>query len=141
MKQKWYHYTMWEDFQNGMYDEVKEGRKERVLTAVKLLTDLPALYEQMTRVSNEWKYATEQNFTNVNINHQAFLGQSACNIYGGVKEDETREAWGMLTNEQRYAANGIADRVYNEWVKRYERETNQTYQLTFDDLWRCESGT
>ena len=111
MKQKFYHYTMWEDFQNRMYDEVKEGRQDRVKQAVYLLSNTSLLYEQMTRVTKEWKYATEQNLTNASINHQAFLGQTACNIWQGIKEDETREAWGILTCEQRYKANKVADRV------------------------------
>lgn len=135
MKQVFYHYTMWEDFQNRMYDEVKEGRQARVKQAAAILSDLDLLYEQMTRVTREWKCATEQNFTNNSINHQAFLGQTACNIYAGIKEDETREAWGMLTNEQRYKANKVADRVFLEWRRRYERDNEPYYQITlFDEV-------
>lgn len=132
MKQKFYHYTKWEDFQNRMYDEVKDGREERVQKAVCLLSDTSELYKQMTRVTKEWKFATEQNLTNNSINHQAFLGQTACNIWGDIKEDETREAWGRLTSEQRYKANKVADRVYNEWKYQYERENELSYQLS---LW------
>lgn len=133
MIQKYYHYTVWEDFQNGMYDEVKEGRNERVKQAVELLSNTDLLYEQMTRVTKEWKFATEQNLTNKSINHQAFLGQTACNIWKGIKEDETREAWGLLTCEQRYKANKIADKVFDEWSANYERETEGHYQLSFSD--------
>ena len=39
-----------------------------------------------------------------------------------------------LTCEQRYKANKMADKVYEEWVKKYERESNENYQLTFDDI-------
>lgn len=134
MKQKFYHYTMWEDFQNRMYDEAKDGREERVQKAVELLSDLPLLYEQMSRVTKEWKFATEQNLTNKSINHQAFLGQTACNIWAGIKEDETREAWGRLTCEQRYKANKIADRVFDEWQFKYERENESCYQMSLLDL-------
>lgn len=133
MKQKFYPYTMWEDFQHGMYDEVKEGRKERVQKAVYLLSEPELLFKYMTRVANEWKYATEQTFTNQSINHQAFLGQTACNLYAGIKEDETREAWGLLSNDQRYEANKVADRVHDAWIKKYERQEGD-YQMTFDDL-------
>lgn len=131
MKQRYYHYTAWEDFKHGMYDEEKENRPERVQKAVELLTDLESLYEQMTRVTIEWKYATEQNLTNANINHQAFLGQTACSIWAGVHEDETREAWGVLTCEQRYKANRVADRVFKEWQARFEKENETQYQLSF----------
>ena len=131
MKQRYYHYTTWEDFKHGMYDEDKENRHERVQKAVELLTDLENLYEQMTRVTIQWKYATEQNLTNANINHQAFLGQTACSIWAGVHEDETREAWGVLTCEQRYKANRVADRVFKEWQARFEKENETQYQLSF----------
>lgn len=134
MKQKFYHYTMWEDFQNRMYDEVKEGRQDRVKQAVYLLSNTSLLYEQMTRVTQEWKYATEQNLTNASINHQAFLGQTACNIWQGIKEDETREAWGILTCEQRYRANKVADRVFEEWKAQYERKYESSYQMSLSDL-------
>lgn len=139
MKQAYHHYTKWEDYQNRMYDEVKEGRPERVKQAVKLLTDLPELYKQMQRVTKEWTIATEQNLTNSSINYQAFLGQTACNIWKGIKEDETREAWGQLTCMQRYEANRVADRVYNEWREQYEREHGENRQLTLAEWWGlCE---
>lgn len=134
MQQVFYHYTKWEDFQHGMYDEVKDGRSERVQKAVFLLTNTDLLREYMTRVAKEWKCATEQTFTNPSINHQAFLGQTACNLYGGIKEDETREAWGLLTTEQRYKANAVADIVHEEWIKNYERENGGSYQMTFEDI-------
>ena len=139
MKQAYHHYTKWKDYQNRMYDEVKEGRPERVKQAVKLLTDLPELYKQMQRVTKEWTIATEQNLTNSSINYQAFLGQTACNIWKGIKEDETREAWGQLTCMQRYEANRVADRVYNEWREQYEREHGENKQLTLAEWWgMCE---
>lgn len=133
MKQVFYHYTLWEGFKNGMYDEIKEGRSDRVQLAVDLLSNLDLLYEQMTRVTVEWPIATAQNLTSP-MNHQAFLGQTACNIWRGVKEDETREAWGRLTQEQRYKANRVADRVYSEWQHRYEKETGDSYQISLFDM-------
>lgn len=125
MKQKFYHYTQWEDFQNGMYDELKEGREERVKQAVFLLCDTELLYIMMRNVTKLWKHATEQNLTNASINHQAFLGQTACNLYAGIKEDETREAWGRLDNDQRTAANKVADRVFREWAEEYAGHPKQ----------------
>lgn len=128
MKPVYHHYTKWEDFQNGMYNEEKEGRRERVLKAKQLLQDTDNLYIQMKKVATDWKYACEQTFTQ-NFNHQAFLGQCACNIWADIKEDETREAWGMLTNEERYKANKVADRVYDEWIIEYEKSQDR-YQTS-----------
>jgi len=120
MKRVWHHYEKWEDFQNGMYNEDKEGRQERVAKAIELLTNEDLCYEYMRRVTKEWRYATEQQLTNSRANPQSFLGQTACSLYAGVHEDETREAWGRLNNEQRYVANSIADRVAKEWKEEYE---------------------
>ena len=132
MKQVFYHYTLWEDFKNGMYDEIKEGRTTRIEQAIYLLSNTELLYKYMKKVTVEWKYATEQNLTNMSMNHQAFLGQTACNIYAGIKEDETREAWGYLTNKQRYEANKIADLVDYEWKREYLKN-QPNYQISMFD--------
>lgn len=120
MKQIYHHYTLWEDYKHGMYNEDKNNRKKRVEQAVLLLSSPELCYQQMKRVTNEWIHASEQVLSDKSINHQAFLGQSACSIWKNIHEDETREAWGMLTNEQRIRANRIADRVDEEFQKAYE---------------------
>ena len=125
MKQVWYHYTKWEDFQSGMYNEEKKGREERIQLAVQLLSNTDELYKAMTRVVKEWKIATEQTMTNQSINHQAWLGQCACAIAKGVREDETRESWGRLTPAQRSKANKVADIVESEWLEEYLQEQKE----------------
>lgn len=134
MKQVFYHYTKWEDFQNGMYDEEKEGRQDRVQMAVAILSNTKLLYECMKRVTVEWKFATEQNLTNPIINHQAFLGQAACNIHAGIKEDETREAWGYLTELERKKANMVADIVDAEWKRKYMKGKEGYQYSIFDEV-------
>lgn len=128
MKAVYHHYTTWEDFQHGMYDEEKEGRKDRVLQAVSILTNRNLLYTCMKRVTEEWTHATEQNLSNDMYGHRSFLGQAACSIYAGIHEDETREAWGLLTEEQRYIANRIADQVYHQWKDNYLKEIDHCHQ-------------
>ena len=93
MIKKYYPYTEWEDYKNGMYDEIKEGRKQRIQLAIMCLGNFLNCYNSMKRVTSEWIIATEQNLTNEQYNRRAWLGQTACNIEYGVKEDETREAW------------------------------------------------
>lgn len=133
MKAIYHHYETWEDFKNGMYEESKEGRKARVATAVAILTNTELLYQCMKRVTLEWTHATEQNLSNEMYGHRAFLGQSACSIYAGVHEDETREAWGIMTNDQRCAANRVADRVYEEWKREYMKTHRNAYQMGLFD--------
>lgn len=127
MKPIYHHYTKWEDFQNGMYDEEKEGRKDRVQKAIEILSSAKLCREAMQMVTSHWRHACEQNLSNDIYGHRAFLGQSACCIYAGVHEDETRQAWGLLTDEQRKQANRIADIVYREWIEAHEQ--NQQMSL------------
>lgn len=126
MKPIYHHYTKWEDFQNGMYNEEKEGRKNRVQKAIQILSDKDLCYKAMRMVSERWKFACEQNLSNDMYGHRSFLGQAACNIYAGVHEDETRQAWGALTDDQRREANKIADLVYAEWKLGYEVSPQMT---------------
>lgn len=133
MKQIFYHYTLREDFQNGMYNEIKDGRNDRVLEATKILSNCDLLYACMKRVTEEWKIATESELTNPSVNHQAFLGQAACNIYAGIHEDETRQAWGILTNEQRIEANKTADIVEQEWIAEYTKD-KEGYQYSIFEV-------
>ena len=120
MKPIYHHYETWEDFQNGMYNEDKNGREERVEKAKEILSDTELLYRCMKRVTSEWVKASEQNLSNGIYSHQSFLGQCACAIYCNIHEDETRQAWGLLTDEQRKRANRVADIVYEEWLKDHQ---------------------
>lgn len=121
MIQKFHHYTEWEDYQSGMYDELKEGRNQRIQMAIILLSNCMNLHHFMKEVTVRWKMSTEQTFTNTSFNRKAWLGQAACHLFAGVKEDETRAAWGFLTDEQRIKANATADKIIKEWVKTYEK--------------------
>jgi hypothetical protein len=131
MKQVFHPYQQWEGFKSGMYEPCKLGRADRVMTAKQLLTNLEALKLEMTRVTIEWPIETEHVLTDASISHRAWLGQSACNIYADVKEDETREAWGYLTEKQRREANRVADAVDDLWRKQY---SGGNRQMTFLDL-------
>lgn len=72
MKQVYYHYTEWEDFKAGMYNEDKINREERIQSALELLIFPETLKTFMKEVVKKFPKATEQNFTNKSINHQAF---------------------------------------------------------------------
>lgn len=138
MKQIFHPYDVWEGYLNGMYDQCKEGREDRVKVAVWLLGNTEELRASMERVTDEWVKESEHVLSDLSINHRAWLGQSACNIYGGVKEDETREAWSRLTERQRKEANAVADSVDKRWRDRHEHG-NGSWQLSFTDVaeeWR-----
>lgn len=125
----WHHFEKWEDYHHGMYDEDREGRPGRVLRAAEILGDPTVCEKAMRRVVAEWPIASEYNLSNAESNRRAWLGQAACSIYGDVHEDETREAWGLLSNEQRVRANKIATVVIKEWL--YEHDETAQLQIQF----------
>lgn len=132
MERIFHHYSKWEDFHAGMYDESKDGRAERVAAAAWILGTPNICREAMEKVVAEWKIATEYNLSNAGINRKAWLGQAACSCYGGIHEDETREAWGIMTPEQRTEANRIAAQIINKWLSTAEAEAAQQFSM-FND--------
>lgn len=130
MRQVFHPYQEWEGYRNGMYEPSKLGRANRVMTAKQLLANPKKLRREMERVTLEWPIETEQVLSDPSISHRAWLGQSACNIYADVKEDETREAWGYLSEKQRREANKVADIVDRLWRERHDSKS----QMTFLDL-------
>lgn len=116
MKRIFHHYSKWEDYHAGMYDESKDGRKERVLRAAHILGTPNICREAMEMVVSKWVVSTEYNLSNAEINRKAWLGQAACSCYAGIHEDETREAWGLMTEQQRVQANKIAAEIIKRWI-------------------------
>ena len=133
MQRIYHHYELWEDYHAGMYIENKNGRTERVHKAVKILGTPNICRQAMQKVINEWKISTEYNLSNAEVNRKAWLGQAACCCYAGIHEDETREAWGIMTELQRVEANKIAAELINAWVT--ERETKESPQIDMFNDW------
>ena len=132
MERIFYHYNKWEDFHAGMYDECKDGRSERVIKAAEILGTPAICRKAMEKVVAEWKIATEYNFSNAEINRKAWLGQAACCCFAGIHEDETREAWGIMTEAQRIEANNIASDIIKKWIGERERKENPQISM-FND--------
>lgn len=133
MQRIFYHYSLWEDYHAGMYDESRDGRAERVQEAARILGTPEICREAMEKVIAEWEKATEYNLSNAEINRKAWLGQAACCCYAGIHEDETREAWGIMTEAQRIEANRIAAEIIKRWVSTRERE--ESPQLSMFNDW------
>lgn len=130
MKTDWRPYTEWEDWQAGMYRDVSADMRDGlVAAAAALLADPNRLASAMRSVSVEWRFAAEANL-HESPNNRAWLGQAACCYAASVPEDLTRAAWGLLNDEQRRTANGVADRVIDEW--RYRTRRNPQREFVFD---------
>lgn len=132
MQRVFHHYSLWEDYHAGMYAENKDGRSERVQEAAKILGTPDICCKAMEKVVAEWKIATEYNLSNLEINRKAWLGQAACCCYAGIHEDETREAWGIMTEAQRVEANRIAAVIIRKWQSKREREEDPQIDI-FND--------
>lgn len=130
MKADWRPYTEWEDWQAGMYRDSGAGDRESLVAAAAgLLADQNRLASAMRGVTVEWRFAAEANLHEP-PNNRAWLGQAACCYAAGVPEELTRAAWGLLTDDQRHAANRVADRVIEEW--RYRTRRNPQMEFTFN---------
>lgn len=133
MERIFHHYSLWEDFHAGMYDESRDGRAERVAEAAKILGTPDICRKAMEKVVSEWTISTEYNLSNAGINRKAWLGQAACSCWAGIHEDETREAWGIMTQQQRIRANQIAAEIIKEWLRKME--TEETQQMLICNDW------
>ena len=122
MKQIYFSYDKWEDYNAGMYYDDLDNITidEAINLSYNLLVDLDELKIYMLKVTRVWINSTLHNLTNSSMNHQAWLGQSACMLKNNVPERYTRMAWRELTEEQKYKANKVADRVKFEWVISYD---------------------
>ena len=132
MERIYHHYELWEDYKNGMYNECKQGRAERVIEAARILGTPEICMEAMKKVVSEWKISTEYNLSNVGVNRKAWLGQAACSCYANIHEDETREAWGIMTEEQRVMANKIAQTIISQWQREHEKDKDPQVSMFGD---------
>lgn len=125
MKQIFEHYTKWEDFQAGMYqtDNIKD-KDQKVIDAIKLLSDSNAFYNALKQILITWKIASDVNMTNKQQNRRAWLGAAACMFVCNTPECLTRIAWGLLNKEVQDKANAVAEKIILEY------ENNNTNEKT-----------
>jgi len=119
-----YHdYRRWEDFKNGMWRKVSKEESDKLLpVAVKFTGDHFEYGRAMLRVIKEWHFSCEHNLTDPSTNKQAWIGHAACSIEMNLPEVVVRQAWKLLTNEQRYLANQQADIAINKWMHDYKNK-------------------
>lgn len=115
-------YEVWEDFREGMYKKTCFMDEAKMIADCEVTLSCPQwLEESMRFVAHAWKKAAEHNLSNTARNRQAWLGQAACCFSHGAPEYLTKIAWNNLTDEQRFAANGVADAVIADWEAKWLR--------------------
>lgn len=117
MKRVYIPYTEWEDWENGMWNQTApEGMIQKAIE----FTGNAELYGSwMERVVNEWPRTMLNSLTNPSVNKRAFVGHCAVCLAIGCPEYITRLAWKQLNQEQRDAADEMAEKIISAWFKRY----------------------
>lgn len=106
MKQKFYNYLLWEEYQNGMWRKVNKAQENEYLKkAIKFTGDHILYGIWMLKVVASWPISCEQNLTNPDINHKAWIGHAACCLSFQCPEYIVRMAWHHLSKKQQDLAN------------------------------------
>lgn len=118
LKRIWLPIDTWEEIGFNMWGEVASRRLH--LQRAVIFTGNHRLYGRyMQRVTVEWPNSCINALTDYNLNRKAWIGHAACALALRCPENITRQAWGLLTNEQRILANRKADRAIQSWEVRY----------------------
>lgn len=123
MKRVYHPYWKWEDYKNGLYNNIEDAFTEQETEflanlAKELLCDSEAFNFVASKVISEWKFAAEENLTNDSRNRQAWIGQASCCYALFVPEFITKYGWHLMTPEQQTEANRVADSVIAKWESR-----------------------
>ena len=120
LKRIWLPIDTWEEIGFNMWGEVANRRL--FLQRAEIFTGNHRLYGRyMQRVTVEWSNSCINALTDYNLNRKAWIGHAACALALRCPEDITRQAWGLLTDEQRTLANRQANRAIRAWEGRYRQ--------------------
>lgn len=126
MRQIWHPWTDWESYKAGFYDGKTALSQDQAKAAyADFLRSIPRFEAALERVLREWPMSCEHFLSNERINRVAWLGQAAMCIATGVPSIY-RSGFGMLSTEERDAANEAARTALERWLN--EREDSQVHQ-------------
>lgn len=100
----------WEDYKAGLYEK-RALRASVINQSAELLSDPDQFLEVGLEMVREWGNAATQNLVNLATGKQAWIGQASCCYAHGATADETKVAWGLLTNWKQIGANRVADSI------------------------------
>lgn len=110
-----YHpYWAWEEVAHNMWGSVPD-RRSALRDAVTFTGNHRRYGAAMMRVVGEWPISCENALTDRSLNQKAWVGHAACALAIQCPEDIVRQAWGLLTDEQRFLANKEANRAIRRW--------------------------
>lgn len=118
VRQVWHPIDRWEEIQHNMWGRVKD-RPAFLERAIQFTGNHELYGSFMFRVIREWPVSCENAFTDPHLNHKAWVGHAACALAMGCPEDIVRQAWGVLSDEQKLLANKEAERAVSDWFRAY----------------------
>lgn len=113
----------WECFKSGFYgttppDGMTKTQCHQVYSDI--LRDPGKFEAALQRVVSEWPKSCEHYLTNRAMNRIAWLGQASLCISTGISS-EFRSGWQLLTEMEQHAANLMALKYLNQWLKTNDR--------------------
>jgi ParB-like chromosome segregation protein Spo0J len=113
----------WECYRHGFYAERMPAGKtqedgEEIYRA--FLADLGAFESALEAVTQQWRHSCEHYLTNDRMNRIAWLGQASLAQARGVPS-LCRGGFRRLTADEQYAANMLALKHLNRWLRANER--------------------
>lgn len=111
-----YIFDHWEDYRAGMY-RTGNVAEIRVELARGLLADPDAFGEAAREMIREWPNAARHNLYSMWTGRNAWVGQATCCYSLGASSEETRIAWGRLSNDAHSRANAVARCVRDAWER------------------------
>lgn len=100
-----------------------EDRDRALDTAIEVTGQHEIYGAWMGRVIRDWPISSENALTDDSINRKAWLGHAAMAYGFQIPENIVRQAWGMLSDEQRRLANAQAAHWIEVWEYDYLRES------------------
>lgn len=102
-----------EEVKHRMWGDVSH-RKTWLQMAVSFTGNAELYGEWMIRVADEWPKSCAHALTKPG-DKRAWIGHAAVAMAIGCPEDIVREAWSLLTDDQRIAANAMAQKAIDYW--------------------------
>ena len=106
----------WEDYNEGMYER-RAIRESMVVLSVDLLSDPDQFLEVGAEMVRVWGNAARQNLVNISTGKQAWIGQASCCYAHGATAEETKAAWGRMSNWSQVGANRVADVIEGVFLR------------------------
>lgn len=121
MKRKYHNYKEWEEYKYGMWRKAAAAEEIKYLKkAIEFMGDHVLYGTYMQHVITQWPISCEQNLSNPDINHMAWIGHAACCIAFNCPEYIVRMAWHHLTKQQQDLANEQAEIAFANWTQKTE---------------------